>query len=365
MPLEITTRTIAKNEMKPTTDREVPGLSVNLPYVPIYQSGYGRMDASTPAEGLATSRVASCIAVVLHSPTTGRTVLTHSPNFMIISASFTPIVDWVTGGDGKTDWSELERQAWLRGVGVKARGIKLEAVVLRGNDYASARAATYGHEEWMLDFRLFLSSAAASRSLVVAGCVDAGEFLRCGAVLVDKVTARITYLTLEGGREGWIDVQNTGLANQYTLAQQLQDIFVANVLNERQPMESPELHLQYDRSSYNGRTIPLPDEARLLLRLKPATADAQSRLLRRLKVSNDWIQGRGIHGATKGIFISTLGCGRPCELCGDIGHSTCSLCKGAWYCGKQHQTDDWKAHKVWCKAHREPQWLQDVVEYHK
>ncbi|KAJ7188937.1 hypothetical protein C8R46DRAFT_1341569 [Mycena filopes] len=364
MPLEITTRTIAKNEMKPTTDREVPGLSVDLPYVPIYQGGYGRMDSSTPAEGLATSRVHSCIAVALHSPTTGRTVLTHSFNFLTIPVSFTPIVDWVTGGDGKTDWSELERQAWLRGAGVKTRGIKLEAIVLRGRDHASG--TYFGHDGWMKDFRLFLSSAAAFRSLVVAGCVDAGEFLKCGAVLVDKVTARITYLALEGGREGWIDVQNTRLSNQYTPAQQAQDSFVANILPERQPIDSAELHLQYDRSLY-GRAMSLPDEARQLLRLKPATAEAQSRLLSRLNVSRDWIQGHGANeeGSAKKAFGSTLRCGRPCELCGDIGRSICSFCKGAWYCGQQHQTDDWKAHKVWCKAHREPQWLQDVVEYHK
>ncbi|KAJ7721469.1 hypothetical protein B0H16DRAFT_1896443 [Mycena metata] len=353
MPLEITTRTIAMSETKSNTSKNIPGLSVKLPYVPIYQGGYGRMDRSTPAQGLATSRVASCIAVVLHSPTTGRTVLTHSPNFMRIAVSFTPIVDWVIGGDGKTDWSDFEAMAWLSGTGAKTTGVSMEVVILRGSDYASKRAAAYHHDGWVADFRQFLSTAAASRSFRVASCLDAEKFLKCGAVLVDKVTARITYLALERGREHLLDVKNPELTNQYTMAQQQQDLFVAHVLQERQPIDaSADLHLQYDVSLY-GRAMPLPDEARLLLRLKPATAANQSLLLRTLGVSSDWISGPGLSmGLTKSMLNGTMQQGRSCELCGDTGDSVCSLCKGAWYCGKQHQTDDWKAHKTWCKAHR-------------
>ncbi|KAJ7033413.1 hypothetical protein C8F04DRAFT_1260933 [Mycena alexandri] len=263
MPLEITTRTIAMSETKPDTGRRsVPGLSVKLPYVPIYQGGYGRMDRSTPAQGLATSRV----------------------------ASFTPIVDWVIGGDGKTDWSHLEGVAWLSGAGAKTAGVSVEAVA---------------------DFRRFLDSAAASRSFRVASCLDAPELLKCGAVLVDKVTARITYLALKGGRESWIDVENLGLANQYTMAQQQQDLFVAHVMQERQLADAAQLHLQYDVSLY-GRAMPLPDEARLLLRLKPATAAAQSLLLRTLKVSNDWISGPGLQmGSTKRMLNRNCAGGTP------------------------------------------------------
>ncbi|KAJ6590183.1 hypothetical protein DFH09DRAFT_909004 [Mycena vulgaris] len=333
--------------------------SVDLPYAPIYQWGYGRMDASTPAQGLATSGVVSCIVVVLHSPTTGRTAVTHSPNFMFMT-TFLPIVDWIIGGDGKTDWSKFDRMAWSSGAGTKTPGVVVDAVVLRGYDYESERAAKYGHDGWMSDFRQFLASASAARSFRVASCLDAPEVLKFGAVLVDKITARISYLTVEGPNSSSmmeiVDIENRRLVGQYTSAQKMQDLFIGNVLNERIPSDPTELHLQYAVSSY-GRAMPLPDEVRQLLRIVPPNAAAQSLLLRTLKVSNDWIaspSGGPGQGMTRTLLETTLAAGRPCELCGDEGHLKCTACKGAWYCGKKHQHDDWKAHKAWCKLHPVP-----------
>ncbi|KAJ7286933.1 hypothetical protein C8J57DRAFT_1282373 [Mycena rebaudengoi] len=270
---------------------------ISLPYTPIYQWGYGRMDASTPTQGLVTSGVCSCTVVVLHSPTTGRTVLTHSPNFMWMNRSFLPIVDWITGGDGKTQWSAAERAACI-----------IQAVVLRGYDYASARAAR--------------------RPITVESCVDAPKLLTSGAVLVDKVSARITYLAPQRGNF------------LHRVCQQKQDLFVGNALNERIPVDMVDLHLQYAVSTY-GPAIPLPDEVRQLLRRMPATPPEQSLLLRTLKDPDSQM--------VRDIFKSSLEAGHPCELCGEIGSSRCAACEGAWYCGRAHQKEDWKNHKTWCR----------------
>lgn len=40
-----------------------------------------------------------------------------------------------------------------------------------------------------------------------------------------------------------------------------------------------------------------------------------------------------------------------CQLCGATQNlSRCSKCKSAYYCSKQHQTLDWKSHKIVCKS---------------
>jgi len=37
-----------------------------------------------------------------------------------------------------------------------------------------------------------------------------------------------------------------------------------------------------------------------------------------------------------------------CPVCGILGSQRCSRCKNVWYCGKEHQKEDWKAHRQKC-----------------
>ncbi|KAJ7745325.1 hypothetical protein B0H16DRAFT_1558497 [Mycena metata] len=327
MPLEITTRVIKMDELQPC-DSKIGMTVVHLPYAPIYQEGYGRMDASTPVLGLATSYVAVCVCVVFHCATTGRTVLTHSPPMMDSMKNFVPIIDWVIGGDGETHWSDSDLEKWLSGKGAKKAGATVDIVVLGGSSYESPQHPTWPLlNRWMSDFRL---------ALIVASCLDAPEVLKCASVLVDKATARITYLKLESGSPfSLITIKNPHLVKQYSEAQQEQDRLVGVTLLQRIPPENVNLHLQYNVVSHGG-AIPLPDEIRQLLRFMPASPGGQSLLAQRIRP-----------------FVErSIRAGRPCELCGDIGHLKCSSCKGAWYYGKEHQLKDWTLHKVWCKSHK-------------
>ena len=45
--------------------------------------------------------------------------------------------------------------------------------------------------------------------------------------------------------------------------------------------------------------------------------------------------------------MSSLLCGLP--SCAEKATSDCASCKSRGYCSKEHQRDDWKAHKVECK----------------
>ncbi|KIL68857.1 hypothetical protein M378DRAFT_157996 [Amanita muscaria Koide BX008] len=40
-----------------------------------------------------------------------------------------------------------------------------------------------------------------------------------------------------------------------------------------------------------------------------------------------------------------------CEICQQPAKSTCNSCRTAWYCCRDHQTSDWRNHRVWCKSH--------------
>ncbi|XP_069699059.1 egl nine homolog 1 [Periplaneta americana] len=43
----------------------------------------------------------------------------------------------------------------------------------------------------------------------------------------------------------------------------------------------------------------------------------------------------------------------PCEVCGVTERVLrCSRCRCVYYCSKEHQTQDWKEHKSFCKTHR-------------
>ena len=122
-----------------------PALRVS--HVPIYQHGYGRMDSSFSYDGLCTSRLGSCLAIVIHCPETTRTALSHAQTNtgMIISKEFSPIFEWVV--DGKM-------------------GANVYVVVLRGAHYAADFSCPSGkphdserlqgyHEAYMKDFLYF------------------------------------------------------------------------------------------------------------------------------------------------------------------------------------------------------------------
>ena len=342
MPIEISTLKLGHDDI-------MRGLTYHAPYVPVYQHGYGRMDSSTQGQGLMTSRVASCLAIVLHCPTTGRTILTHSPNYLYL-ATFIPIVDWITGGPGQ----ELGTVAWYEGVG--ASPCKVEVVVLRGFLYATANAIHYGHDEWMQDFRRFFSKFTSERHIRI-NILDATQVLPHGAVLVDKNTARITYLEVKGQAhpssefDPVLEVDNPLLPHIYSERQKSRDLFVGVLLTSRK--ECAPLFLQYDVSHY-CLPIPLPDDGRQLTRSKRRgePVASQKGIIKKFSQPSDWLTTSSNLLLLTTLHQSAITDGPPCERCGESGSKQCAVCMGAWYCGKKHQEEDWKSHKARCKAHR-------------
>lgn len=294
---------------------------IRLPYIPIYMGGYGKMTKDTPGDGLCTSGVASCTCVVFHCAANGRTALTHSPNYMYMDTSMGPIVRWIIGDEVMP---------------------RIEAVVLRGDMYASPQqAANFNHAGWMNDFRAFLRFCRCRPEIV-----DSPQILVSGSVLVDKLTARITIVS----NSGHTMIMNTNdIGQDYWVYSSSLDVFIANFQMSKQM--PPDLYLQYDITKYNPH-MPIPNDARLLLRSKYRgdSRSAQGAVLKSMGMG-DWINNPSPHYATLSSAYSTLNLKpMPCELCNSKGSKRCSSCLGAWYCSSEHQKEDWKVHKIWCKA---------------
>ncbi|KAH7931209.1 hypothetical protein BV22DRAFT_5696 [Leucogyrophana mollusca] len=312
-------------------------------YIPIHQHGYGRMDANTPGKGFSVDKVSSSCVFVLHCPFTRRTVVAHSPVFSGIPAMFTPMIEWVT--DAIESPSGLPRH--------------VEAVVLRGWACGTSDDELYDHQEWMARF-CDLFTSLQSIGMLSANVTDSPKLLTSGAVLVDKITGRITYVELASGIRSGIPenkdpvvLHNPAVSCNWSESQIIQTILGANLSRSGQLGQPPPILVEYDVDRYM-QTMQLSDETRELIRSKRRgePLSAQSAIVQHHGLSCGWIGSPSTPElqALKDMYTRSVG-SRPCELCAEEAIQSCSACDGAWYCGHKHQKDDWKNHEAWCQAH--------------
>lgn len=324
MPLEIVSKEYRNRDL---IGGPLPLL--NIPYAPIYMFGYGRVNAQSPVAGLVTFAVTSCTAVVIHSPDTKRTVLTHSPNYMLMDLTFIPIVEWIIG----------------KGEDVYNPKSSIEAVILRGSDYNLPNSFNRAHPGWVQDFKDMLKHFSTHPSHVFDDQpLDQSSY---GTVYVDKISGKITRVSCpEISKSGKIlQVVNKDMSQVYTMQQRLCDLYVGNVIQKILELDLelwPTLHLQYNVNKYMAAII-MPDIARLSIRAKMLN-----------KPLPHWPLSKRLH--VEVLMNNMLGdvakLGLPCERCDMPGAKKCQGCLGAYYCSKEHQIEDWKAHKKFCKNNK-------------
>ena len=54
-----------------------------------------------------------------------------------------------------------------------------------------------------------------------------------------------------------------------------------------------------------------------------------------------------------------------CAVCSGVASNRCKDCKTIWYCSREHQIQDWAAHKRTCRAIRADQERADSHTLHK
>lgn len=347
MPLEVTALPLKKQDVQVVTSKE---LGVTWQYTTAHahvdQQGYGRMDPSSPGQGLSTHSVASCTVVVLHCHTTKRTILTHSPNFLYMT-TFIPMVDWITGGPDEPRYpptpNAFQVIAFNRGLDGEQpddapRSTTVDVAVFRGYQYGdAASAARFGHDGWMRDLRAFFAGFSRSRQITV-DIFDSPQLLKYGAILVSKGTGKIALPVPHPNSpqrpKTIFFEQSPAIPTEFTTPQTFQCLFVSNLLMGRRIREAPPIGMHFD-GQVHKLPLPLYDEARQLLRsvrLKQPPS-SQAEIIARFQASDNWVQrqqddyGRILKGLFRSAAILPV-----CEMCGEDGKSVCAACKGAWYC---------------------------------
>jgi len=272
------------------------------------------------------------------------------------------MVDWVTGGPEISKFSSspsiFEAPRFYTGLDrPDITPTSLDVVVLRGFEYGdSQKAKVYGHDNWMRDLREFFERFSSRRKIAVE-ILDLPTLVKYGAMLVDKGTGKITLVEpskpKNSSRMPKVITFQQSTTTEFSYPQLMQAMFISNLLIHNHQKICPPIEMQYDGKRH-CLPVPLTDEARQLLRSvrQNEPPAAQRAIILSFGNSNDWVtQPRDQEETIQRALLKNMGKLKVCELCEKDGSAVCTACKGAWYCGKQHQAENWKAHKAWCKAH--------------
>lgn len=342
MPLEIIPRIVREEDLKNIRfnpqSRARPLWEYEVSYALVRQHGYGRMDPSSPCQGLGACGVATDVVVIMHCASNGRTTVSDSPNFLYMN-TFIRMVDWVTGGPDQPRYSSFPYppEALLFQMAIeypKPQPSTIDVVVLRGFAYAKA---DYGHKNWMKDFRDFFDGLIGRK--ITANIVDAPCVLKFGAVIVNKETGAIHPIEAPAKlRPVPLNIELTQFVDvptKFSFAQKFQSEFSAALLMARRPPEPAPIDMQFNVKEHT-LPVPLTDEARQLLRSARASEpqSSQSAIIKGFNNTADWITRSGENQewfTTKMVFeFAVANC--PCERCGSKGSHVCQRCRGAWYC---------------------------------
>lgn len=306
----------------------------NVTYAVIGQAGYGRMDETTPTQGLATFNASSSTAVVGHCPELKRTVLIHSQNYMFVKETLEPIFDWIVANGEEEIYTEHKT---------------LEVVVIRGYLHRDLEVLAIGgnHTEFMKELSEFVTATYAEHSINI---VDAEPLIASskGSFLVDKITAKITILRLPLV----VDNHNTLCTSPYNERQMCREIFARDLfpfIYNKISKVITSRHLQFDINRYTLHGS-ISDPCRLVLRWKCGLSQSDMDLLHLLKHLNICASFMKYANLRKALELPAVK-GLPCERCPKEGSLKCSNCRGAWYCGRAHQREDWPQHKQFCKTY--------------
>lgn len=301
-------------------------------YAIIGQTGYGRMDETTPLDGLATFGASSCTVIITHCAELKRTTLTHTPNYMFVKQTLEPIFNW-TVAKGENKFNETN---------------SFEVVVMRGYLYRDQQlSANFNHRGFMKKLRDFIGVTYESHSVDIN---DTDPLLQSsnGSLLVDKSTAKITVLQLPLQ----LDAHDKLPTSSYNHQQLMRDIFAGDLFPFVYPNNGNIItsrHLQFDVNQYtlHGK---ISDHCRLVLRARCSLNCSDKELQCLLMSMNIYIDPT-IFAQLKQTLESPASSGLPCERCPDKGLMKCSNCRGAWYCDRAHQREDWSEHMRFCRLY--------------
>lgn len=208
-------------------------------------------------------------------------------------------------------------------------------------------SAGFNHIGFMKELRDFIRVTYATHSVNID---DTDPLLGSsnGSLLLDKGTAKITVLQLP-----LIEDSHAKLStSSYTQQQLSREIFACDLFPFVYPNNGKIItsrHLQFDVNQYrlHGK---ISDHCRLVLRVR-CNLNYSDKELQCLLISQNIHIDLNTFAQLKQALEFPASAGLPCERCSNKGLMKCSNCRGAWYCNRAHQREDWSQHKRFCRLY--------------
>ncbi|KAJ7274955.1 hypothetical protein C8J57DRAFT_1313215 [Mycena rebaudengoi] len=314
---------------------QVESYFLQTDYERIEERGWGCLNPNSPVPGLCTDLVGSCFVFVFHCNANGRTTLCHA----------------VSG----TDLRAFEAQ--MRYVAGESPH-PVDIIVFRGWAYGIPGFKI--HESDRCGCSRDLEDDLAWASQTVERIKDAIY----GLVLVEKSTGKITLPIRPRAGPYPTVLQLQYFSSSPTPAAMTK----REVVDAFYRIQSTTLFISSNFTRvpcfevYDGaRRLPIPpssDDMREIFRIAtmhPNYPDLEPIQYSDFDIVKRLLCTEEISGYVKGLSPLLRDVGAFCEVaeCRQFTMKRCPKCKGAYYCGDEHQNADWEHHKGWCKSHRQ------------
>ncbi|KAJ7213107.1 hypothetical protein GGX14DRAFT_446316, partial [Mycena pura] len=305
----------------------------------IEERGWGCLDPESPISGLCTDLVATCIVFVFQCRATRRTTLCH-----VVS---------------KTDIAVFEEQ--MRYVTKEDPHSQVDIVVFQGCVYGNTGEVP---SKILQEDSMWVSQTLEHIRNKRTSCHASAypKPLGYGVVLVDKLSGDVIIPmppTTEPAPQ-FLSCINTWPPTPTMLIER-------QIVDEFYRIQST---ASYIRSKYRiipcfqvydgTRKLVIPpssDDTREIFRIAtmhPNFPHFEHIQQSDLDICNRVVPTIEMPGYIKHLPELIRKAGGFCEVagCRKFTIQTCSMCKGAHYCNKNHQEEHWAEHKTWCKSHR-------------
>ncbi|KAJ7663153.1 hypothetical protein DFH06DRAFT_345051 [Mycena polygramma] len=336
--MKITELVVGPGGFKLQINDEAPNYWLQTDYERIEERCWGGLSPDSPVPGLCTDLVDTCFVFVFRCVASGRTTLCHAVS--------------------ETDPAAFDAQMRYA-AGDDARG-QVEIVVFKGRTYGEPGDIP---PEILRDDLRWVSKTLARIRSKTPSCTTSvhPQPLRYGVILIEKSSGDLILPIPPNGanRPDFLHCCASTPTPTTLATREVYDAFYR--------IQSTSSYLASNRRSipcfevYDGtRRLGLPPpsartrEIFRIAAMQPNFPSMEAIQQSDLDICQHVAPTREMVGYVEELSKLIQTVGAPCEVegCRKLTTQKCAKCKGAHYCSRAHQTENWAEHKAWCKSHR-------------